>query len=180
MACDESTKSRLGLVQVYTGNGKGKTTAALGLCFRAAGRGLNVAVVQFMKPPEGYGEHMSAEKFDNLCIYPLGMSNLVGNDPTPEDHRAAEEAFDKAKDLIYSGKYDLVVMDEANVAMSWGLIDTQDVIIMLEGRPEHVEIVITGRYAPPAIIEYADLVTEMRQVKHPFDKGIGARVGIEK
>ncbi|MDY0294047.1 MAG: cob(I)yrinic acid a,c-diamide adenosyltransferase [Candidatus Methanomethylophilaceae archaeon] len=179
MACETSIKEKLGLVQVYTGNGKGKTTAALGLSFRAAGRGLRVAMVQFMKPEEGYGEQVSAGSLENFEIYPMGMSPLVGREPAPEDIRAAEEALSKARELMYSGCYDLIVMDEVNVAMGWGILRTEDVLEMLGGRPENVEVVLTGRYAPDKVIEYADLVTEMVCVKHPFDKGIGARKGIE-
>jgi len=172
-------KKELGLVQVYTGNGKGKTTASLGLGFRAAGRGLEVLMIQFLKPPEDYGEHLSAKKFDNFTIMPLGLDHMVSKVPREDDIRIAKEVLKKAKEEIYSGKYDLVILDEANVAMSWKLIDPQSVIDVLKERPANIEVILTGRGAPKEIVEYADLVTEMTLIKHPFDKGIRARKGIE-
>lgn len=172
-------KKELGLVHVYTGKGKGKTTASLGLAFRAAGRGLEVLMIQFLKPPENYGEHIAAEHFENLTIMPMGLDHMVGRVPKEEDIKIAKETLAEAKKLIYSKKYDLVILDECNVAMSWGLIDPDDVIKMLSGRPDNIEIVLTGRGAPQQIIDYADLVTEMMMIKHPFDKGIKARKGIE-
>ena len=172
-------KEKLGLVQIYTGNGKGKTTASLGLAFRAAGRGLNVLMIQFLKPPENYGEHISAERIENFTIMPMGVDHLLKKVPRDEDIKMALEIFDEAKQKIYSGKYDLVIMDEINVAMSWKLLDPKIVIDMLKGRPANIEIVMTGRGAPAAIVEYADLVTEMTLIKHPFDKGVDARKGIE-
>lgn len=172
-------KEGLGLVQVYTGNGKGKTTAALGLAFRAAGRGLNVIMVQFMKPPENYGEHIAAERFDNFTILPLGLDHMKQRVDKEDDISVSQKTLEKAKELIYSDEYDLVIMDECNVAMSRHLIDVDEVIDMLRNRPENIEIVLTGRKAPQKIIDYADLVTEMKMIKHPFDKGISARKGIE-
>ncbi|NLU45898.1 MAG: cob(I)yrinic acid a,c-diamide adenosyltransferase [Euryarchaeota archaeon] len=172
-------KEKLGLVHVYTGNGKGKTTASLGLAFRAMGRGLNVLMVQFLKPPEDYGEHISARECERFSILPMGLAHLVGSVPSPEDIAAAGEALEEARERIHSGEYDLVILDECNVAMSWKLIDPGDVIDMLSKRPPHIEIVLTGRGAPEDIVDYADLVTEMRMVKHPFDRRIGARMGIE-
>lgn len=172
-------KKELGLVHVYTGMGKGKTTASLGLAFRAAGRGLNVLMIQFLKPPENYGEHLAADHFDNLTIIPMGLDHMVGRVPKAEDIRIAKETLAEARDLIYSEKYDLVILDECNVAISWGLISSKDVIDILKERPANIEIVLTGRGAPKEIIDYADLVTEMRMVKHPFDKGVKARKGIE-
>jgi cob(I)alamin adenosyltransferase len=180
MTPDAKIKDKLGLVQVYTGNGKGKTTASLGLSFRALGNGLNVAMVQFMKPDQGSGEYVMSKKVENFTLLPCGLKHLV--DPkniTAEDRKAAQEAFSTAKDLLYSEKYDLFIIDEINVAMGWKLIDVKDVIDILNGRPKNVEVVLTGRYAPDEIIEYADLVTEMRMIKHPYDKGIGPRKGIE-
>ncbi|MDR3282822.1 MAG: cob(I)yrinic acid a,c-diamide adenosyltransferase [Candidatus Methanoplasma sp.] len=172
-------KNKLGLVQVYTGEGKGKTTAALGLAFRAVGRGLEVVMVQFLKPPEDYGEHISASRIDNFTILPLGLDHMASKVPRKEDMEVSEAALAKAEELIYSGKYDLVILDEINVAMSWGLVDADKVLDMLKKRPANIEVVLTGRGAPPPIIEYADLVTEMRPVKHPFNKGVHARKGIE-
>ena len=172
-------KNKLGLVQVYTGPGKGKTTASLGLAFRASGRGLEVLMIQFLKPPENYGEHLAAEKVPNFTILPLGLDHMVSKVPKEIDIKAARETFQRAREEIYSGKYDLVILDEINNTMSWNLLDPKEVIEMLKGRPDNVEIVLTGRGAPKEIIEYADLVTEMNIIKHPFDRGVRARKGIE-
>ncbi|MDR3075384.1 MAG: cob(I)yrinic acid a,c-diamide adenosyltransferase [Candidatus Methanoplasma sp.] len=172
-------KSKLGLVQVYTGRGKGKTTAALGLAFRAAGRGLEVLMIQFLKPPENYGEHISAERFPNFMILPLGLDHMVSKVTKERDIAVARDTLSRARDEIHSGKYDLVILDEVNVAMDWKLLDPEEVIGVLEGRPKNTEIVLTGRGAPQRIIDYADLVTEMVMIKHPFDRGVKARKGIE-
>jgi len=172
-------KKELGLVQVYTGNGKGKTTACLGLAFRATGRGLNVLMIQFLKPPENYGEHIAAEKVNNFTILPLGLDHMVTNVTREKDIRIAKETLQRAKEEIYSEKYDLVILDEINNTMCWKLLTPKEVIEVLEGRPKNVEIVLSGRGAPDEIIEYADLVTEMMLIKHPFDRGIRARKGIE-
>jgi cob(I)alamin adenosyltransferase len=180
MALDAKIKKELGLVQVYTGNGKGKTTASLGLALRAMGTGLNVGMVQFMKSERPDGEYRMAGILDNFTMVSFGPKHFL--DPgklTDEDRREAYNAFNTAKEMIYSGKYDLFIMDEINTAMGWNLIDAKDVMKMLNGRPENIEIVMTGRYVPDEIIEFADLVTEMRMIKHPFEKGIGARKGIE-
>ena len=176
----ESTKKELGLVQVYTGNGKGKTTAALGLTMRALGNDLAVAMVQFMKPDQGSGEYVMSGKLEKFELLPYGLPHLV--DPkniTDGDRKAARDALQKVKEMLYSGKYDVFIIDEINVAMGWKLVDAEEVIRMLKGRPKNVEVILTGRYAPDAIIGFADLVTEMRMVKHPYDKGIGPRKGIE-
>ena len=172
-------RKKLGLVHVYTGNGKGKTTASMGLGFRASGRGLNVLMIQFLKPDGRYGEHIASEQMENFTILPMGVDFRFTDSPSENDKKVAQETLAFAKERIYSGKYDLVILDEANVAMSLKLIDPQDLIDMLKGRPENVEIVLSGRGAPASIIEYADLVTEMKLIKHPFDRGIGARKGIE-
>ncbi|MDR0334947.1 MAG: cob(I)yrinic acid a,c-diamide adenosyltransferase [Methanomassiliicoccaceae archaeon] len=180
MKADENVKKELGLVQVYTGNGKGKTTAALGLTMRALGNNLNVAMVQFMKPDQGSGEYVMSKKLENFTLLPHGLDHLV--DPrniTDDDREMARGALRKVKEMLYSGKYDLFVIDEINVAMGWKLVDVNEVIDMLRGRPKNVEVVLTGRYAPDEIIEFADLVTEMRMIKHPYDRGIGPRKGIE-
>jgi cob(I)alamin adenosyltransferase len=133
-----------------------------------------------MKPDQGSGEYTMSERLDNFTLLPCGLQHLV--DPrniTPEDRKAAGDALLLVKELLYSGKYDLFIIDEINVAMGWKLIDVKDVIDILNGRPKNTEAVLTGRYAPDEIIEMADLVTEMRMVKHPYDKGIGPRKGIE-
>jgi len=177
----ETIREKLGLVHVYTGDGKGKTTAALGLAMRAIGNGLNVAMVQFMKSPEQYGEWEMSDHIDNFLMLPMGRSCLVEpGKPEKDDVEAAEAALRKAEEILCSGKYDLVILDEVNVASAWKLIRKEDVVSLVKGRPPNVEIVLTGRYAPEEFIDLADLVTEMRLVKHPFQRGIPARAGIER
>jgi cob(I)alamin adenosyltransferase len=173
-------RKHLGLVQVYTGNSKGKTTASLGLALRALGNGLNVAMVQFMKPPREYGEYEMAKSLPHFTLLPMGRPNLVYEDKLKkEDYESAEIALRKADEIIQSRKYDMVILDEANVTVHMGLLKAEDVIRVVKNRPPHIEIVLTGRYAPPEFIEMADLVTEMHQIKHPYEKGIPARRGIE-
>lgn len=169
-----------GLVQVYTGNGKGKTTAAFGLALRAIGRGLKVFVVQFIKGGFDYGELYVVGKLPNLELKAFGRGKFVMQKPaSEEDVRLAGKAFDLAKKVVNSGEYDVVVLDEINVAVHLGLIDVKEVVELVKRKPEHVELVLTGRYAPSKIIDLADLVTEMREVKHPYQKSIAARKGIE-
>jgi len=180
MVAEKKVKEGLGLVQVYTGNGKGKTTAALGLVMRALGNGLKVAMVQFMKPDQGSGEYVMSGKLENFTLIPCGPDHLV--DPkniTDVDRKASRKALETVKELLYSDKYDLFIIDEINVAMGWKLIDVDEVRKILSNRPKNIEVVMTGRYAPDGIIEFADLVTEMRMIKHPYEKGIGSRKGIE-
>lgn len=175
----EEVKNKLGLVQVYTGNGKGKTTASLGLAFRAAGRGLEVLYIQFLKPPARYGEHIMADSIPNITMMPMGLDHMVSKVPKEEDIRVAKETLAKAEELMATGKYDLVILDELVNVLRFKLLTAQEVIEALERRPEHIEVVLTGRGAPPELVDYADLVSEINIVKHPFDKGIHARVGIE-
>ena len=172
-------REQLGLVQIYTGNGKGKSTAAFGLAFRAAGRGLNVLILQFLKPAVGYGEQVSCERFPNITLLSMGLDHFVSKIPKQEDIDAARKALEKSCELMYSGKYDVVVLDEAMNAVRMNLLTDTELIDALKKRPANVEVVLTGRGITPALEEYADLVTEMRLVKHPYDKGIQARVGIE-
>ena len=180
MTADGNVKKELGLVQVYTGNGKGKTTAALGLSLRAIGNGLSVAMVQFMKSDQETGEYRMSKELNGFTLIPCGLPPLVDpKNPTDGDKAAAREALDIAKELLYSGKFDLFIMDEVNVAMGWKLIDPKEVIGILKGRPKNTEVVLTGRYVPDDIVAFADLVTEMKMIKHPYDKGIGPRKGIE-
>jgi len=181
MVLDEKIKSELGLVQIYTGNGKGKTTASLGLALRAMGNGLRVGMIQFMKHELSGGEYEMSKILDNFTLISRGPKHLLDpNGLTEHDRMVAYEALETAEEMIYSEKYDLFIMDEVNTAMGWKLIDPKDVIKMLNNRPANIEIVMTGRYVPDEIIEYADLVTEMKMIKHPFSKGIGARKGIEE
>lgn len=169
-----------GLVQVYTGEGKGKTTAALGLAMRAAGHGLRVYIVQFMKGWPNYGELKSVRRHPEITLRQFGRPEFVDPEkPDPADMEMAREALQEARRVIASGSYDLVILDEVNVALKYGLIELKQVLALIEEKPESVELVLTGRYAPPELIERADLVTEMREVKHPYKKGVKGRKGIE-
>ena len=175
----DEIRRELGLVQIYTGNGKGKTTAALGLALRASGRGLNVLFVQFLKPDVGYGEQIACSRLDNITMVPMGLDHFVSSPPAQEDIDAAHAALKVSEDLIGSGKYDVAVLDESMNAVRLNLITSKELIDSLNKRPKHVEIILTGRGLTPELEEYADLVTEMKLIKHPMDQGIDARKGIE-
>jgi len=169
-----------GLVQVYTGEGKGKTTAALGLAMRAAGHGLKVYIIQFMKGWPNYGELKTVGGHPQITLRQFGRPEFVDPDkPEPLDREMAQEALREARRVLTSGSYDLVILDEVNVALKYGLIELRDVLALIEEKPKHLELVLTGRYAPPEVIERADLVTEMREVKHPYRIGIEGQEGIE-
>lgn len=167
-------------MQVYTGEGKGKTTAAFGLALRAIGRGLKVYIIQFIKGGFDYGELYIVDKLPNLKLKAFGRGKFVTTKPAQkEDIQLAEEALALAQKVVKSGDYDIVILDEINVALELKLIETRKVVELIENKPKHVELVLTGRYAPEKIVEIADLVTEMKEIKHPFNKGYGARKGIE-
>lgn len=171
---------RKGYVQVYTGNGKGKTTAALGLAIRAAGAGLRVFIAQFIKMKK-CSEHAALEQFGNaITIRQFGKGLLLGRKSSAADVSAAQKGIESARKAVISGEYDLVILDEANVAAHYGLILVQDLLDLIEGKPRGVELVITGRYADQKVMDAADLVTEMRAVKHYSKQGVQARRGIEK
>jgi len=169
-----------GYVQIYTGEGKGKTTAALGLALRAVGRGLTVFMVQFMKAPESSGEHFAARSLDRLLtIKPLGRQGFIIGDPTPQDRQMALDALNEARGAMLSGQYDLVILDEVNVAVSLTLLEANELVDLIKARPDQVELILTGRNAHPEIMALADLVSEIRPLKHYFDNGVRAREGIE-
>jgi cob(I)alamin adenosyltransferase len=169
-----------GLVHVYTGNGKGKTTAALGLAIRAAGHGARIAIIQFMKGWPYYGEIEGLKKFDNITHHLTGRPDFVDpKNPDPADYQGAKEGLALAKEAISSGRYDLVILDEINVVLDFGLLEIKEVLDVVKNRPSSVEIVLTGRYAPKEIIEVADYVTEMVEVKHPYRSGCSSRKCIE-
>ena len=173
-------KLKKGLVQVYTGNGKGKTSAAFGLALRAIGRGLKVYIIQFIKGGFDYGELYVVDKLPNLKLKAFGQGKFVTQfPPSKKDVEIAKEALELAKKIVKSREYDVVILDEINVAMSLRLIKTEEVVKMIKEKPKNVELVLTGRYAPKEIIDIADLVTEMKEIKHPFQKGIPPRKGIE-
>ena len=171
-----------GQIQVYTGNGKGKTTAALGLALRACGRGLRVLMIQFMKGGGPYGEHAAAEKLAPLLtIIPTGRPGWVRRpNPDPEDIRLAQDALILARTALFGGDYDLVILDEINGAVSFGLVAVEELLDLMRAKPPTVELVLTGRDAHEEIIAAADLVTEMREIKHYYRTGVPSREGIEK
>jgi cob(I)alamin adenosyltransferase len=172
-----------GLLIVYTGPGKGKTTCALGTAFRAVGQGLRVLMVQFIKGSWHYGELDGAKMLgdDKLEIRPMGRGfvKIGGAETDPEDIRMAEDCWESGRAAIYSGNYDLVVLDEINYTISYKMLDAEKVVEALTGRPEQVHVICTGRNAHPKLVEAADLVTEMKEVKHPYTKGIMAQRGID-
>jgi cob(I)alamin adenosyltransferase len=175
---DEEAKK--GLVQVYTGDGKGKTTAALGCALRACGHGMKVYVIQFMKGDIHYGELKIQDQISNLKIVQFGKPTFVNKDnPAKEDIDLAQLALEHAKVIIEEGEYDIVILDELNVAIDFKLIELNNVINLIKSKPQHVELIITGRNAKKEIIDLADLVTNMRKIKHYYDAGIGARQGFE-
>jgi len=173
-------KLEKGLIQVYTGNGKGKTSAAFGLALRAMGRGLKVYIIQFIKGGFDYGELYVADKLPNLTLKAFGRGKFVTEKPPRrEDVDSANEALTLAEEKVKSGEYDVVILDEINVALSLKLIDIRRVMEMLKTKPNHVELVLTGRSAPDTLVRVADLVTEMKEIKHPYNEGFSARKGIE-
>jgi len=180
MSSSQLLPDGIGLVQIYTGDGKGKTTAALGLALRAAGRGLRTYVGQFMKG-QAYGELEGARLLaPYLTIEQYGLPTFVHvHQATPEDVRMAHEGLERARAAMHSGQYAIVVLDEVCVALHFELLTLDEVLAFLDERPAGVELVLTGRRAPEALLARADLVTEMREVKHPYARGIQARQGIE-
>lgn len=168
-----------GYVHVFTGNGKGKTTAAIGLSIRAAGAGMRVFFGQFIKQGE-YSEIKALKRFEDLItIEQFGLGRFTNEKPELEDIQAARKGLDRARQVMASGQYDMVILDEANVAVKFGLIQVQELLGLIINKPEPLELVITGRYASPRIIEMADMVTEFQAKKHYYERGTKARVGIE-
>jgi len=169
-----------GYLQVYTGDGKGKTTAALGLSLRAAGAGLKVYIAQFLKQGP-YSEIKALEQFShNIEIEQFGRGKFIKGQATQDEIAAARAGLEKARLQLISGQFDVVILEEGNVAASLGLFPVQDLLKVIDQKPDHVELIITGRGAAPDVIERADLVTEMKAVKHYYDRGVSARIGIEK
>lgn len=173
-------KTTRGTIQVYTGNGKGKTTAALGLALRALGHGQDVFMIQFMKGSQRYGEIRSARKLAGLTIFQSGRNCFVDrDDPDPRDVALARKGLAKARQVIGARQHDLVILDEINVAMHCGLLSVDEVLEILETKPRQVEVVLTGRGAPRRIRRIANTVSEIREVKHHYRDGIKARKGVE-
>ncbi len=174
------SKLEKGLIQVYTGNGKGKTSAAFGLALRAAGRGLKVYIIQFIKGGFDYGELYVVEKIPNVTLKAFGRGKFITEKPPKkEDIKLAEQALQLAKEVVRSGEYNIVVLDEINVALDLELIGLEEVLELIKSKPTHVELVLTGRNASDKIIEAANLVSEVREIKHPFKEGYKSRKGIE-
>jgi cob(I)alamin adenosyltransferase len=173
-------KLERGLVQVYTGNGKGKSSASFGLALRAVGRGLKVYIVQFIKGGFDYGELYVVDKLPGLTLRAFGRGRFVSEKkPDKVDVDFAGQALETAREAVMKGEADIVVLDEINVALNLRLISVEEVLELIKGKPEHVELVLTGRNAPREIIQAADLVTEMIEIKHPYNAGFKARKGIE-
>lgn len=173
---------RKGLIIVNTGPGKGKTTAAMGTALRAVGQGMKVLMLQFLKGSWHYGELDAVQAFgDRFVMKQMGRGfvKVGGAETDPEDIRMVEQAWAEAEQAILSGEWDLVVLDEINYAISYGMLDPNKVAAALKKRPEMVHVILTGRNAHPTIVDLADTVTEMRQVKHAYEKGIQAQRGIE-
>ncbi len=173
---------RRGLIIVNTGPGKGKTTAAMGTALRAVGQGLRVLMLQFLKGSWHYGELDAVKAFgDRFVMKQMGRGfvKVGGAEPDPEDVRMVEEAWAEGERAIVSGEWDLVVLDEINYAISYKMLDPEKVAATLRRRPEMVHVILTGRNAHPTIVDLADTVTEMRQVKHAYEQGVMAQRGIE-
>jgi cob(I)alamin adenosyltransferase len=169
-----------GYVHIYTGDGKGKTTAALGLAIRAAGAGLQVFLAQFIKGRQ-YSELKALERLaDQISVEQFGLPRFINGKPSLPDIEAARYGLERVKSSMLSGRFDVIIIDEGNVAVTYGLLSKEDILDLIDMKPEELELVITGRGALPEVIDKADLVTEMKAVKHYYDNGIDARVGIEK
>ena len=169
-----------GYIHVYTGDGKGKTTAALGLALRAAGAGLKVFIAQFMKLGD-YSEIKALERFgDGVTVEQYGLGRFIRGNPDPADIDAARKAIARVREIFAAGRHQVVILDEANVAAACGLFSPVDLLELVNAKPDEVEVILTGRNAAPEILARADLVTEMKMVKHYYQAGVAARVGIEK
>jgi cob(I)alamin adenosyltransferase len=172
-----------GLVIVYTGKGKGKTTAALGIVLRAVGHGYKVGMIQFIKGEWYYGELTSSKRLEpefELIAAGRGFVGIIDDDHPIEEHeKAAKDAIQVAKQKIASGEYDIMILDEINYAVKLNLISQEDILDVIAAKPEKTSLVLTGNYVPEAVIDAADLVTEMREIKHPYQRGIKARKGVD-
>jgi cob(I)alamin adenosyltransferase len=169
-----------GIIEVFTGNGRGKSSAALGIVLRALGHGLRVHIIYFMKGDFPYGEQKVLSRIPNVTFATFGQEGFV--DPAnvkPGEKEQARQALEEARRAIYSHEYDLIVLDEVNVALAWKLIDLDEMIGIIKDKPDRLELILTGRYADGKITRLADLVTEMVEVKHPYQKGIFSRPGFD-
>lgn len=175
-----ATTAKRGLVMVITGNGKGKTTSAFGQALRAIGQGYRVCMIQFMKGRK-YGEVIAGEKYlPDLTFYQFGLDSFVmRDDPAGVDVELARQGFAKAKEIVNSGEYDMVILDEINVAVDFGLIPEEEVLQLIKNKPPNVDLLLTGRYASEKLREIADMVSEVTEIKHHYQAGIKDRAGIE-
>lgn len=170
-----------GLISIFTGDGKGKTTAAIGAVVRAAGHGLRAFIIYFMKGKDYiHGENIILSKLPNVSLASFGHEGWVDKENIKPEHKEqAGLALAAARKAVNSGEYDIIVLDEINIAINYGLIELDEVIRLLNDKPKHVELILTGRYADPKLVQMADLVTEMQMIKHPYTQGIKARKGID-
>ena len=174
----KSYREEKGLIIVNTGNGKGKTTAAFGAALRAAGHGMKIKIVQFLKKDGDYGEAKAIAILPNVQVETRG-AGFINSESIEESIKKTREAWQDCKKYLASGEYDMLILDEVLYAIKYGFLSADEVVKELTEKPEAVHIILTGRHAPPKILELADLVTEMREIKHPYRKGQRARKGIE-
>ncbi|HKL74812.1 MAG TPA: cob(I)yrinic acid a,c-diamide adenosyltransferase [Halanaerobiales bacterium] len=168
-----------GMLQVYTGDGKGKTTAAIGLAVRAAGAGLKVFIGQFVKSME-YNEIKILKNIDNIDVEQYGLNCFIEKEPEQKDIKAAQEGLKEIREILTSDKYDVVILDEANIAVYFDLFSVDELINVIDSRNEGIEVIVTGRKAKEKLMNKADLVTNMQEIKHYYEKGVQARDGIER
>lgn len=171
----------MGTIKVFTGEGKGKTTEAFGLAWMAIGRGMKVFIVQFLKAPETSGEQLAARAFGSMLIVkPMGRKGFIRDRVCePQDAAMAKRGLEEAFNAVLSGEYGVVILDEINLALHFGLVDLEAILELMDRKPENMDLVLTGRYAHPEIVERADCVVEMKKVKHHSDRGAKSRKGIE-
>ena len=172
-----------GLVIVYTGKGKGKTTSALGIVLRAVGYGKKIAMIQFIKGSWHYGEMDSSKRLEpefEMIAVGKGFVGILDDKSTKEEHEnVANEALKISKEKINSGDYDIIILDEVNYAINLNLVKIEEILSLIKSKPDNIDLILTGNYAKTELIEIADLVTEMKEIKHPFQKGIKAKKGID-
>ncbi len=169
-----------GLVYIFTGDGKGKTSAALGVVLRALGHGMRVHITYFMKGDYPYGERAILSKLPNVTMASFGSREFINPaNIKPEEIEQTKLALATAREAIFSGNYDLVVLDEVNIAVAWKLVELDEVVKLISDKPQNVELILTGRRADTKLVQLADLVTEMLKIKHPYDEGVLARKGID-
>jgi len=169
-----------GLVYIFTGDGKGKTSAALGTVLRALGHGLKVYIVYFMKGDYPYGERRILSQLPNVDFISFGSREFINPaNIKPEEMEQAKKALAAAREAVLSDKYDLVVLDEVNIAVAWKMLEVAEVVKLINDKPQNLELILTGRQADTELVKLADLVTECLKIKHPFDKGVLARKGID-